>query len=100
MDSQDLRFLAVAVSIQQQSGGNLAEILDGSGQGDPRPVQAVPPRQGHHGRSKMVGHVPVGLPDRGAGDDHVLKPDYYDGVKETLPSSRPPDRLRASSWST
>ena len=29
MDNQDLRFLAVAVSIQQQSGGNLAEILDG-----------------------------------------------------------------------
>ena len=29
MDSQDLRFLAVAVTIQQQSGGNLAEILDG-----------------------------------------------------------------------
>ncbi len=29
MDSQDLRFLAVAVSIQQQSGGNLAEILEG-----------------------------------------------------------------------
>ena len=26
---QDLRFLAVAVTIQQQSGGNLAEILDG-----------------------------------------------------------------------
>ena len=29
MDSQDLRFLAVAVAIQQQSGGNLAEILEG-----------------------------------------------------------------------
>jgi tight adherence protein B len=29
MDMQDLRFLAVAVTIQQQSGGNLAEILDG-----------------------------------------------------------------------
>ena len=29
MDMQDLRFLAVAVSIQQQSGGNLAEILEG-----------------------------------------------------------------------
>ena len=26
---QDMRFLAVAVTIQQQSGGNLAEILDG-----------------------------------------------------------------------
>ena len=26
---QDLRFLAVAVTIQQQAGGNLAEILDG-----------------------------------------------------------------------
>lgn len=29
IDLQDLRFLAVAVSIQQQSGGNLAEILAG-----------------------------------------------------------------------
>jgi tight adherence protein B len=29
LDMQDLRFLAVAVSIQQQSGGNLAEILSG-----------------------------------------------------------------------
>jgi tight adherence protein B len=29
IDLQDLRFLAVAVTIQQQSGGNLAEILDG-----------------------------------------------------------------------
>ena len=29
MNMQDLRFLAVAVSIQQQSGGNLAEILAG-----------------------------------------------------------------------
>ncbi len=29
LDMQDLRFLAVAVSIQQQSGGNLADILAG-----------------------------------------------------------------------
>ncbi|MBF9034083.1 pilus assembly protein TadB [Rhodobacterales bacterium HKCCE2091] len=29
LDLQDLRFLAVAVGIQQTSGGNLAEILDG-----------------------------------------------------------------------
>jgi tight adherence protein B len=29
LDMQDLRFLAVAVAIQQQSGGNLAEILEG-----------------------------------------------------------------------
>lgn len=29
LDMQDLRFLAVAVTIQQQAGGNLAEILDG-----------------------------------------------------------------------
>ena len=29
IDMQDLRFLAVAVTIQQQSGGNLAEILEG-----------------------------------------------------------------------
>lgn len=29
LDIQDLRFLAVAVSIQQNSGGNLAEVLEG-----------------------------------------------------------------------
>ena len=29
VEMQDLRFLAVAVTIQSQSGGNLAEILDG-----------------------------------------------------------------------
>lgn len=29
LDMQDVRFLAVAVSIQQGSGGNLAEVLDG-----------------------------------------------------------------------
>ncbi len=32
LDMQDLRFLAVAVGIQQQSGGNLAEILAGLAQ--------------------------------------------------------------------
>ena len=32
LDMQDLRFLAVAVTIQQQSGGNLAEILSGLAQ--------------------------------------------------------------------
>ncbi len=29
LDMQDMRFLSVAVTIQQQSGGNLAEVLDG-----------------------------------------------------------------------
>ncbi|MBB93590.1 MAG: pilus assembly protein TadB [Rhodobacteraceae bacterium] len=32
LDMQDMRFLAVAVTIQQQSGGNLAEILAGLSQ--------------------------------------------------------------------
>lgn len=32
LDNQDMRFLAVAVTIQQQSGGNLAEILAGLAQ--------------------------------------------------------------------
>ena len=59
LDMQDLRFLAVAVSIQQQSGGNLAEILAGSGQSYPGPVPSVPPGQGDHRRSAMVGQVPV-----------------------------------------
>ena len=83
MDMQDLRFLAVAVSIQQQSGGNLAEILEGLAKVIRVALQAVPPGQGDHRRGEMVGHVPVGLPDRCAGHDQVIQPNYYDEVKDT-----------------
>ena len=48
LDMQDLRFLAVAVTIQQQSGGNLGGNSGRSGQGDPRPFPPVSPRQGDH----------------------------------------------------
>ena len=43
LDMQDLRFLAVAVTIQQQSGGNLAEILAGLAKVIRAPFPPVPP---------------------------------------------------------
>jgi tight adherence protein B len=69
MDSQDLRFLAVAVSIQQQSGGNLAEILEGLSKVVRARFKLFRRVARHHRGSEMVGHVPVGLPDCRASHD-------------------------------
>ena len=66
IDMQDLRFLAVAVTIQQQSGGNLAEILDGLAKGNPGSVPSVPPRKSHHRRGQMVWQIPFGFPHYGS----------------------------------
>ena len=63
LDMQDLRFLAVAVNIQQTSGGNLAEILAGLAKVI-RARFAFSPCQSHHRRGKMVGQVPFRLPGR------------------------------------
>jgi tight adherence protein B len=83
MDMQDLRFLAVAVTIQQPVRRQPGRDPRRSGQGDPLAVQAVPPREGDHRRGEMVRHVPVDLPAPRARRDQRLQPDYYDEVKET-----------------
>ena len=59
MDSQDLRFLAVAVTIQQTSGGNLAAEAKWSGM--------------------FLSSFPIGALVM----INILKPDYFDKVKET-----------------
>ena len=83
MDMQDLRFLAVAVSIQQQSGGNLAEILEGlakvirsrfkSSAGSTR---SPPRRNGRACSCRGSRSAPWSM-------IQVLQANYYDGVKDT-----------------
>jgi tight adherence protein B len=83
MDNQDLRFLAVAVSIQQTSGGNLAEILDGLAKVIRarfklfRRVKAITAEAKWSG--KFLSAFPIGALIM----IQVIQPDYYDEVKET-----------------
>jgi tight adherence protein B len=83
MDMQDLRFLAVAVTIQQQSGGNLAEILDGLAKVIRarfrlfRRVNAITAEAKWSGM--FLSMFPVGV----LVVIQVLKPDYFDTVKNT-----------------
>jgi len=66
LDMQDMRFLAVAVTIQQTSGGEPGRDPGRAGQSDPVPVQAVPPGECDHGRGEMVREIPVLIPAAGA----------------------------------
>lgn len=83
MDMQDLRFLAVAVTIQQQSGGNLAEILDGLAKVIRarfrlfRRVKAITAEAKWSGM--FLSLFPIGV----LVIIQVLKPDYFDTVKDT-----------------
>ncbi|MFM2355603.1 MAG: hypothetical protein RLZZ528_1339 [Pseudomonadota bacterium] len=83
MDMQDLRFLAVAVTIQSQSGGNLAEILDGLAKVIRsrfrlfRRVKAITAEAKWSGL--FLSMFPVGV----LVIIQILKPDYYDTVKNT-----------------
>ena len=83
LDMQDMRFLAVAVTIQQQSGGNLAEILAGLAQVIRarfrlfRRVKAITAEAKWSG--KFLSAFPlVALVVINLGDPH-----YYDEVRET-----------------
>ena len=83
LDIQDMRFLAVAVTIQQQAGGNLAEILAGLAQVIRarfrlfRRVKAITAEAKWSG--KFLSAFPlVALVVINLGDPH-----YYDEVRET-----------------
>lgn len=83
MDNQDLRFLAVAVTIQQQSGGNLAEILDGLAKVIRarfklfRRVNAITAEAKWSGR--FLSFFPIGALMMIL----LIRPDYYDEVQKT-----------------
>lgn len=83
MDSQDLRFLAVAVSIQQQSGGNLAEILEGLAKVIRARFKLFRRVRAITAEAKWSGMFLSAFPILALVMINVIKPDYYDGVKDT-----------------
>lgn len=83
MDMQDLRFLAVAVTIQQVSGGNLAEILDGLAKVIRARFKLFRRVNAITAEAKWSGMFLSGFPIVALVGINVLQPDYYDEVMET-----------------
>ncbi|WP_114284860.1 type II secretion system F family protein [Candidatus Halocynthiibacter alkanivorans] len=83
LDMQDLRFLAVAVTIQQQSGGNLAEILDGLAKVIRSRFKLFRRVKAITAEAKWSGMFLSVFPLLALLMITLLQPDYYDEVKET-----------------
>ena len=83
MDMQDLRFLAVAVTIQQQSGGNLAEILHGLAQVIRARFKLFRRVKAITAEAKWSGMFLSVFPILALVGISVADPNYYDEVKET-----------------
>lgn len=83
MDMQDLRFLAVAVTIQQQSGGNLAEILDGLAKVIRSRFKLFRRVKAITAEAKWSGMFLSLFPILALVMINVIQPNYYDDVKET-----------------
>lgn len=78
LDMQDLRFLAVAVTIQQQSGGNLAEILSGLAKVIRARFRLFRRVKAITAEAKWSGKFLSGFPLFALVGISLLKPDYYD----------------------
>lgn len=83
MDMQDLRFLAVAVTIQQQAGGNLAEILDGLAKVIRARFRLFRRVKAITSEAKWSGMFLSAFPLVALVVIQVSKPDYFDKVKES-----------------
>ena len=83
LDSQDLRFLAVAVTIQQTSGGNLAEILDGLAKVIRSRFRLFRRVAAITAEAKWSGNLLSAFPFLALLGINVVKPDYFDEVMET-----------------
>mgnify|MGYP000259131131 CR=1 FL=1 len=83
MDMQDLRFLAVAVTIQQTSGGNLAEILEGLSKVIRARFKLFRRVKAITAEAKWSGMFLSGFPIVALLLLSVLDPNYYDEVQET-----------------
>ena len=83
LESQDLRFLAVAVTIQQQSGGNLAEILDGLAKVIRARFKLFRRVKAITAEAKWSGMFLSAFPIGALVMINVIQPHYYDGVKDT-----------------
>lgn len=83
LDMQDLRFLAVAVTIQQVSGGNLAEILDGLAKVIRSRFKLFRRVKAITAEAKWSGMFLSVFPILALIAINVIQPNYYDDVKET-----------------
>jgi tight adherence protein B len=83
MDNQDLRFLAVAVTIQQQSGGNLAEILEGLSRVVRARFKLFRRVKAITAEAKFSGMFLSGFPILALVGINVIQPNYYDEVMGT-----------------
>lgn len=83
LDMQDLRFLAVAVTIQQQSGGNLAEILDGLAKVIRARFKLFRRVKAITAEAKWSGMFLSGFPVAALIGINVIQPHYYDDVRQT-----------------
>ena len=83
MDNQDLRFLAVAVAIQQQSGGNLAEILEGLSKVIRARYKLFRRVRAITAEAKWSGMFLSGFPLGALVAINIVDPNYYVDVKET-----------------
>lgn len=83
MDMQDLRFLAVAVTIQQQAGGNLAEILDGLAKVIRSRFKLFRRVKAITAEAKWSGMFLSVFPIVALVMINVIQPNYYDDVKDT-----------------
>lgn len=83
LDNQDLRFLAVAVTIQKTSGGNLAEILDGLSKvirGRFRLYRRV---AAITAEAKWSGNLLSSFPVIALIAINIFDPNYFDGVMQS-----------------
>lgn len=83
LDNQDLRFLAVAVTIQQTSGGNLAEILDGLAKVIRARFRLFRRVQAITAEAKWSGNLLSAFPLGALFLITLVKPDYFDEVMES-----------------
>jgi tight adherence protein B len=80
LDNQDMRFLAVAVTIQQTSGGNLAEILDGLAKVIRARFRLFRRVAAITAEAKWSGNLLSAFPIVALLGINLVKPDYYDEV--------------------
>ena len=80
LDMQDLRFLAVAVNIQQTSGGNLAEILAGLAKVIRARFRLFRRVKAITAEAKWSGNFLSGFPVAALVGIQLLDPNYYDNV--------------------
>ena len=82
LDMQDLRFLAVAVTIQQQSGGNLAEILAGLAKVIRARFRLFRRVRAITAEAKWSGKFLSGFPILALIGIQLIDPNYYDEAME------------------